>query len=78
MPQYTSIIIAKTSNNIKKISTIPTLIVHNRLDFVCPLGGAYRLHKVMSNSKLVVVPDKGHVSTLLHKTINDEIKKEIL
>lgn len=64
--------------NIKKIANIPTLIVHNRLDFVCPLGGAYRLHKAMHNSKLVIVPDKGHVSSLLYKTIATETKKEII
>lgn len=61
--------------NIKKISWIPTLIVHNRLDFVCPLKGAYRLHKAMKNSKLVIVPEKGHVGMLLHQTIRNEIKE---
>ena len=60
--------------NIKKISKIPTLIVHNRLDFVCPLKGAYRLHKAMPNSKLVIVPDMGHGSKMLFKTLRQETK----
>ena len=61
--------------NIKKIAKIPTLIVHNRLDFVCPIKGAYALHKAMPNSRMVIVPDRGHVSKLLRKTIKCEVKK---
>ncbi|MBQ8436590.1 MAG: alpha/beta fold hydrolase, partial [Alphaproteobacteria bacterium] len=61
--------------NVKKIAKIPTLIVHNRLDFVCPIKGAYLLYKAMSNAKLVVVPDSGHVSKLLRKTIKIEVKE---
>ena len=60
--------------NIKKITHIPTLIVHNRLDFVCPLRGAYRLHKALKNSKLIIVPEKGHVGRLLSETIKVEIR----
>jgi len=61
--------------NIKKIKHIPTLIVHNRLDMVCPVQGAYKLAKNLDNAKLVIVPEKGHVGDLLHKTIKQEIKK---
>ena len=61
-------------DNIAKIKHIPTLIVHNRLDFVCPVQGAYDLHKAMPNSKLVIVPDIGHGSDLLQKTITKETK----
>ncbi len=61
--------------HIEKISKIKTLIVHNRLDMVCPLIGAYRLHKALPQSKLVVVPEKGHVGKLLNKTVKREIKK---
>ncbi|MDO4184853.1 MAG: alpha/beta fold hydrolase [Rhodospirillales bacterium] len=62
-------------NNTSIIEHIPTLIVHNRLDMVCPLCGAYELHKHLPNSKLVIVPDIGHGSKLLHKTIKKEIKR---
>ena len=55
------------------IKHIPTLIVHNRLDMVCPLQGAYELHKRLPKSKLVIVPDIGHSSKLLKKTIKKEI-----
>ncbi len=61
-------------NAIDKIAHLPTLIVHNRLDMVCPLEGAWRLHKAMPNSKLVVVPEKGHSAPLLYKILNKEIK----
>ena len=61
-------------NATDKISHLPTLIVHNRLDMVCPLIGAWRLHKAMPKSKLVIVPEKGHSAPLLHKTIEKEIK----
>lgn len=61
--------------NADKIKNIPTLIVHNRLDFVCPLQGAYQLHKRLINSRLIIVPESGHIGKLLHKTIKKEIKK---
>ena len=65
--------------NIDKIAGIPVIIVHNRLDFVCPVYGAYMLHKLLPNSQLVIVPDRGHVSALLYKTMNkifaEELKK---
>ena len=63
--------------NIKKIKQIPTIIVHNRLDFVCPLKGAYKLHKVLSKSKLIVVPEFGHVGKLLSKTIKTVFRAEL-
>ena len=60
--------------HIENIKNIPTLIVHNRLDMVCPLKGAYQLHKKMTNSKLVIVPDIGHGSKKLKKVMKKEIK----
>ena len=59
-------------DNIAKIENIPAVLVHNRLDMSCPLIGAYQLHKKMKNSKLVVVPERGHVGKLLYKTIDKE------
>lgn len=64
--------------NIAKIAHIPAKIVHNRWDFVCPMSGAYLLHKAMPRSELVVVADSGHVSHLLHKTMKKEFTKELL
>lgn len=61
--------------NVKKIAHIRTLIVHNRLDFSCPLQAAYELHKAMPKSKLVIVPEKGHVGKLLYETIDKESRE---
>lgn len=60
-------------DNIGKIHHIPTLIVHNRLDFVCPPLNAYRLHKAMQDSKLVFVPEIGHGGKLISQTNKKEI-----
>lgn len=61
--------------HLENVENIPTLIVHNRLDMVCPLKGAYMLHKKMPNSKLVIVPDIGHGSKKLKKVLKKEIRK---
>ena len=61
-------------NNVKKIKHIPTLIVHNRLDMLCPLQGAYELAKNFDNCKLVIVPERGHVGKLLYKTFAREAR----
>lgn len=62
-------------NKISKIENIETLIVHNRLDMVCPLQNAYELHKALPNSKLVIAPYKGHYGKELSKIIKKEIKE---
>lgn len=58
--------------NLKKIASVPTLIVHNRLDLVCPLQGAWMVHKALPKSKLVIVPELGHVGKLMDKTRKKE------
>jgi len=60
--------------NVKKIKHIPTLIVHNRLDMLCPLQGAYELAKNLDDCKLVIVPERGHVGPLLYKTFAKEAR----
>lgn len=60
--------------NIGKIKHIPTLILHNRLDLVCPLEQAWLLHKAMPKSKLVIVPDFGHSTDKLHNATRAEIR----
>ena len=62
-------------DNIDKIKHIPALIVHNRLDFVCPVYMAYDLHRALPKSRLIIVPDKGHASPQLFKVLDAEIKK---
>lgn len=43
-----------------KIAHIPTVIINGRYDVICPLKTAYRLHKALPKSKLVIVPKAGH------------------
>ncbi len=57
------------------IKNIPTLIVHNRLDFVCPPQGAYELHQRLPNSKLIFVPEHGHFGKLMSKMRDFEIRR---
>lgn len=61
--------------NAKKIAAIPTMIVHNRLDMSCPVQNAWLLHKALPKSKLIIVPNRGHGSDLLHDTIKQELEK---
>ena len=60
--------------NIKKINRVEAILIHNRLDLICPYKGAYDLHKALPKSRLITVPDFGHISKKLHKTIKKEIK----
>jgi proline iminopeptidase len=43
-----------------KIKDIPVAIIHGRRDMVCPLGGAWDLHKRLPKSSLEIVPGAGH------------------
>ena len=63
--------------HIDKLRHLPCLIVHNRLDMVCPLIGAYRLHLALPQSKLVIVPAKGHGGKL-HSKINRREMRQFL
>lgn len=67
----------KILNNLKKIKDVEAVMIHNRLDLICPFKGAYDVHKMMPKSKLIVVPEFGHVGKLLHKTI-DKVFGKIL
>jgi proline iminopeptidase len=46
--------------NIDKIKDIPTFIVNGRYDLICPSITAYKLHKKMRNSTLVIAESAGH------------------
>ena len=61
-------------DQIEHIQSIPTLIVHNRLDFCCPIAGSYDLAQVLKKARLVIVPEQGHGGPLLHKTLAKEIR----
>lgn len=49
-------------NDAHKIADIPGIIVHGRYDMVCPLDGAFALHKAWPMSKLQIIRDAGHSS----------------
>ncbi len=57
----------------KKYATIeiPTLLIWGENDIVIPKDKAYRLHKDLKNSKLVIIPKCGHIP-------HEEKPKEVL
>lgn len=63
--------------NISRINNIETIIIHNRLDLICPFKGAYDLHKKLKKSKLIAVDEFGHVGDKLHKSIAKELHKAL-
>lgn len=52
--------------NAHKIAHLPTLILHNRLDLVCPLAQAYTLSQHLNHATLEIVPSLGHGSAALN------------
>ena len=62
-------------DDIDTIKDVETLMIHNRLDLICPYKGAFDVQQHLKNSKLIVVPDFGHVSKKLIKVIRKEISK---
>ena len=63
--------------NISKIKDIINIIVHNRLDLICPLKGAYDLHKKLNNSEFIVVDEFGHVGKKIRKTILKKLNGDL-
>ena len=47
-------------DNVSKIKNIPITIVHNRIDMITPLEGAWDLHLALPKSQIVIVDDLGH------------------
>jgi proline iminopeptidase len=47
--------------DIERIRDIPTIIVNGRYDMVCPPYTAYRLHKKLPKSKLIITEESGHL-----------------
>ena len=60
--------------NAAKIKNIPTLILHNRMDFCCPVIQAWELHKALPKSKLTIVAEYGHSSPRLLKEVKKQLK----
>ena len=49
-------------DNCSGLVNIPTVIIHGRYDFVCPMEAGYSLHKVLPNAEYIVLPNAGHVA----------------
>ncbi len=49
--------------NIDSIKHLPISIVHGSRDLICPPDSAFKLHKHLSNSTFVLVPEAGHLSS---------------
>ena len=64
-------------DNINKIKDIKAVIVHNRIDFIAPLKGAWDVHQALPKSELIIVPDFGHVSKKLQQTIQKEFNRAL-
>ncbi len=58
--------------NINKLKDIDIIMIHNRLDLICPYKGAFDVHQALPKSKLITVPEFGHVGCKLYKTIKKE------
>jgi len=59
-----------------KIQNIPTIIVNGRYDVLCPPIFAYRLHKKLPASKLVIAEEAGH--SMSEKPIQRELLKAMV
>lgn len=49
--------------NCHKLSRIPVILIHGRLDLTCPLESSYLLHKYLPKSQLMILSDAGHTSS---------------
>jgi proline iminopeptidase len=56
-----------------KIQDIPTFIINGRYDMICPPVTAYKLHKNLPLSRLIIVEEAGHLMS--EKPIEKELLK---
>jgi len=49
-------------DNCDRLLEIPTIIVHGRNDFICPMEAGYSLHKALPNAEYIVLPNAGHIA----------------
>ncbi|BDX08515.1 prolyl aminopeptidase [Planctobacterium marinum] len=66
-------------DNVHRLQSIPTHIVHGRYDAICPVGTAWDLHQQLPHSHLHIVADGAHIPTepgMVDKliAISDEMK----
>jgi proline iminopeptidase len=44
------------------LQKIPTIIIHGRLDLMCPMEAAMRLHAALPHATYIVLPHAGHIA----------------
>ena len=49
-------------DNCGSLAEIPTIIIHGRYDFVCPMEAGYSLHKALPKADYIVLRNAGHVA----------------
>lgn len=64
--------------NAKRIKNIPALILHNRMDFCCPVNQAWDLHKALPASELTIVAAYGHSTPELLSEVKKRLKDFLL
>lgn len=64
--------------DIHKIAHIPTVIINGRYDLICPLRTAYKLHKALPKSILVVVEGAGHSEQPIEKALIKAIRSVLV
>ena len=62
--------------NAHRIQHVPVTIVNGRYDMVCPPYTAYKLHKKLPNSELIIVEKAGHMTS--EKPTEVELLKSML
>jgi len=48
--------------NCPALYNIPTIIIHGRQDFVCPIEAGMKLHQALPHAQYIVLPNAGHIA----------------
>jgi proline iminopeptidase len=68
-------------DNISKIPEVPVIIVHGRKDLTCTPESSWLLHKALTQSELLILPDAGHLAgepAMVDALVNATDKMSIL
>lgn len=49
-------------DNCHRLADIPTIIIHGRMDLVCPIEAGLRLHQAMPHAEYIILPNAGHIA----------------
>jgi len=49
-------------DNCHLLASIPTVIIHGRMDLVCPIEAGMRLHQAMPHAEYIILPTAGHIA----------------